>query len=501
MLVDGLSPATATRLPWRDWLGKHFASYITAPFAERHARFWEWISDLEPGVKPPARVEVWPRGGGKSATVELGCAYLGASGEPRRRFVLYVSETQAQADKHVQSIANMLLRAGAQPAKNRLGASQGWRREQVRTASGFNVAAFGLDSGMRGARLDEFRPDLIVFDDIDGRHDTAATVRKKIDIITETVLPAGSTDCAVIIVQNKIHADSIVSQLADGRADFLHGRIPAVVEPAVYGLEYRMERQPDGTPRYRITAGTASWAGQDLATCELQLNEWGKAAFLREAQHEVEHYEHGILKRHWLRFWQYPGQSLAPVELGGAAHPVLELPGYFDQQLQSWDLSFKQTTSGSYVAGLVAGTLGAQTYLLDRYRERTDFPGTVTAFLAMTERWPQATIRLVEDKANGPALMDTLRSRVPGIVAVSPDGTKEARMHAVAPYVEGGGLVLPHPAIAPWVTEFIDEIVTFPLAAHDDQADALSQLLRRVMAQTQGGYTMGEVLAAMVGGA
>src|SRR5690606_34198093 len=216
-LVDGLNPDTATSAPWREWLEEHFSSYITAPFAERHERFWKWISALEPRKKVRARVEIWPRGGGKSSTVELGCAYVGSQPEPPRKFVLYVSETQAQADRHVQAIANMLLQAGAQPAKTKLGTSMGWRREQVRTANGFNIASFGLDAGMRGAKLDEFRPDLIVFDDVDGRHDTPAATQKKIDIITETILPSGSIDAAVIFVQNLIHEHSIASQLAEDR--------------------------------------------------------------------------------------------------------------------------------------------------------------------------------------------------------------------------------------------------------------------------------------------
>jgi len=287
-LVDGLNPDTATSAPWREWLEEHFSSYITAPFAERHIRFWEWISVLEAGVKAGARVEIWPRGGGKSSTVELGCAYLGSSEKPRRRFVLYVSETQAQADKHVGAVANMLLEAGAQPAKTKLGTSMGWRREQVRTANGFNIASFGLDAGMRGAKLDDVRPDLIVFDDVDGRHDTPHMTQKKIEIITETILPSGSTDYAVIFVQNKIHEHSIASQLADGRAEFLYGREPAVVEPAVRDLEYVQEIQPDGTVEYRITGGTPTWAGQDLATCQKQLNDWGPPAFEREAQHNVK---------------------------------------------------------------------------------------------------------------------------------------------------------------------------------------------------------------------
>ena len=195
--------------------------------------------------------------------------------------------------------------------------------------------------------------------------------------------------------------------------------------------------------------------------------------------------EGGILKRHWLRYWQYPGQNLPHVE-GSAG--LIELPGYFDEQLQSWDLSFTKTQSGSYVAGLTAGRVDALCFLLDLFHERTDFPGTVEAFLRMTERWPDAVTKLVEDKANGPALMDTLRAHVPGITSVSPDGTKEARMHAVSPFVEGGGLVLPHPQIAPWVNDFVDEVTTFPMAAHDDRADALSQLLRRIMGLLHNGF-------------
>jgi hypothetical protein len=242
-------------------------------------------------------VEVWPRGGAKSSTIELSCAYLGASPEPARHYVLYVSRTQSQANKHVQTIAGNLERVGVRRALNEYGSSKGWRHEEIRTATGFNVTAFGLDSGMRGVKLDEYRPDVIIFDDIDDRHDTAETTRKNIEVITTTILPSGSTDCAVIVVQNKIHKDSIVSQLCDSRADFLHDRLPATVEPAVRDLEYERVITDDGTPRYRITGGTATWEGQSLAICEQQINDWGVLAFEREAQHNVRELEGGLWNR------------------------------------------------------------------------------------------------------------------------------------------------------------------------------------------------------------
>lgn len=289
--------ASLPALPWREWLDRHFAAYTPAPFGDRHLRFWEWLTALEPDVRPRPRVEAWPRGGGKSSTIELGCAYLGSRQNPSRHYVLYVSKTQSQANKHVQAIAAMLEKVGVKRALNEYGSSKGWRHEEIRTANGFNVTAFGLDSGMRGVRLDEYRPSVIIMDDIDDRLDSEETLRKKIDVLTTTILPSGSSNCAVIVVQNKIHDDSIVSRLCDGRADFLHDREPATVEPAVRDLQVERTIDDDGMPRYVITGGAATWEGQPLETCEQQINSWGLTAFLREAQHEVDEHEGGLWDR------------------------------------------------------------------------------------------------------------------------------------------------------------------------------------------------------------
>ena len=182
-------------------------------------------------------------------------------------------------------------------AIGKYGSSKGWRRDQLRTENGFNVAGIGLDVAARGVKLDEFRPDLIIFDDIDGRHDSPEKTAKKIATITASLLPAGSADCAILFLQNLIAKDGIVSQLADGRAEFLHTREVPCVEPAVVGLTFRQQAQPDGTLCYRIIGGVPTWEGQDLAVCETQINDWGLSAFLREAQQEVEEQSGGLWDR------------------------------------------------------------------------------------------------------------------------------------------------------------------------------------------------------------
>lgn len=252
---------------------------------------------MQPGTKPPAYIACWPRGGGKSASVELGCVYVGM--RETRRFVLYVSATQAQADAHVQSIAAKLEALGVDRALNKYQQSRGWTQQMLRAANGFNVVSLGLDAAARGIKLDDYRPDLIVLDDVDSRHDTPAAVSKKIATITESILPSGSSDAAVVFVQNKIHGQSVMAQVLDGRADFLQERMPPTEEPALRDFTYRTEARDDGTLRY-VLSGIPTWDGQSLDICTAQANEWGMTAFRREAQHETNQIDNGLWKRDWI---------------------------------------------------------------------------------------------------------------------------------------------------------------------------------------------------------
>lgn len=287
----GITPAfplPSALLPWPEFLRANFPQHATAPLSPRHVSLWQWFDDLRPDAHLPPRVEIWPRGGAKSSTVELGTARVGS--KLSRRFVLYVCGTQDQADSHVQNIAPLLLQLGADPSLNRFGRAQGWRRDQLRTANGFNVAGFGIDSAQRGIKIDQYRPDLIVFDDVDSRHDSIEAVRKKIEAITQSILPTCSRYCAYLFVQNLIHANSVAAQLVDNRADFLLDRDLPTVEPAVRDLKLEtIERGNGMKPIYRVIGGTPTWEGQDLETVERQINAWGLDAFEREAQHDVRH--------------------------------------------------------------------------------------------------------------------------------------------------------------------------------------------------------------------
>jgi hypothetical protein len=211
-----------------------------------------------------------------------------------RRYVLYVSGTQAQADDHVGNIAAMLESqavADHYPTLHRrslsiYGASKGWRRSRIRTEAGLTVDALGLDVASRGAKLGEQRPDLIIFDDVDDTEDSIETVEKKVRAITRKLLPAGSPDLSVLFVQNLVHYESVAARLAgvaSKEADFLADR--ETIGPLAALTGFQAERIP-GTIKWRITSGVPIWEGQDLAACQYQVDDWGIRAFRAEAQHE-----------------------------------------------------------------------------------------------------------------------------------------------------------------------------------------------------------------------
>lgn len=153
----------------------------------------------------------------------------------------------------------------------------------------------------------------------------------------------------------------------------------------------------------------------------------------------------------------------------------------FDNMLQSWDMTFKDTKSADYVVGQVWMRRGATFYLLDQIRGRMDFVASCVAVRTMTARWPQALLKLIEDKANGPAVISALQHTVTGIVPEEPHGSKVSRAAAVSPIVEARQVWLPSPELAPWVGDFVEEHAGFPTAAHDDQVDGTSQALNRMM--------------------
>lgn len=294
-MADGLSHNPAANAPdnYEEWLRYFYPNYVVHNFADHHRQMWEWIWSVQLDVPQDPLVAILPRGGAKSTTAELGVAAIAA--RRTRKYALYVRSTQEQADRSVTNIAALLensVFAEAYPAVSRralgkYGQAKGWRRNRLTTDSGFTIDAYGLDTAMRGTKVEEYRPSLIILDDVDEKHDSLVTTRKKIETITTSILPAGSSDVAVFCIQNLLISTGFFAQLAYGEADYLTDATVIGPVPAIDNLEYE-KNEVDGRYVYNIVSGDPTWVGQDKEVCERQISLWGLNAFLVEAQHDVD---------------------------------------------------------------------------------------------------------------------------------------------------------------------------------------------------------------------
>jgi len=283
----------------------------------------------------------------------------------------------------------------------------------------------------------------------------------------------------LVVVQQRLHEDDLTGNLLEKRGYELL-RLPEEYEPERACATSIGWRDP------RTTSGELLWPEKNGPTeIERLKRDLGSYRYAGQYQQRPSPASGGIFKRYWWRYWKFRIMNLGPVTVKLADGSVMQiipvdLPEEFDEIIQSWDMAFKDLKDSDYVAGGVWASKGPNRYLLDEIRERLGFPATVAAVEAMTRKYPKAAAKLVEDKANGPAVIATLQNKIGGLIAVNPEGGKIARANAVSPLVESGNVFLPHPAIAPWVEAYIEELAAFPAGRNDDQVDQTTQALLRM---------------------
>lgn len=141
----------------------------------------------------------------------------------------------------------------------------------------------------------------------------------------------------------------------------------------------------------------------------------------------------------------------------------------------SVDCSLKEKKTADYTVIQAWSKVGANHYLIDQVKARMGFGDQVLAIQTMRAKWANVRTILIEDKANGTAVVDELKKRVPGVIAVDPQGGKEARASATEWLWMGGCVWLPENAW--WLEEYIETHVLFPVGSFDDEVDASSQYL------------------------
>jgi predicted phage terminase large subunit-like protein len=170
------------------------------------------------------------------------------------------------------------------------------------------------------------------------------------------------------------------------------------------------------------------------------------------------------------------------------------LPSDLEEVLSSWDMSLKKLEDSDFVAGQIWGRRRANKYLMDYILARMTFTEAKNAMIAWQAKWPNAHRKLVEDAANGPAIIDALKNDIPGLTPVKPQGGKVSRARATQPDLEAHNLWIPDPLRAKlttgsgivmdaangdyaWVGDYVENCAKFPKVAHDDDVDSTTQAI------------------------
>lgn len=150
----------------------------------------------------------------------------------------------------------------------------------------------------------------------------------------------------------------------------------------------------------------------------------------------------------------------------------------FDEEGISVDCAFKDHKDSDYVVIQTWGRLGVQYYLLDQVRAQMGIVATMRAIKRMRQKWPKVNFVLVEDKANGTAVIEMLQDSDNGVIPFDPGtASKPARAQLSTVLYEAGQVNFPENA--PWLGEFVEEHCSFPDGSHDDQVDCATQILLR----------------------
>jgi predicted phage terminase large subunit-like protein len=336
----------------------------------------------------------------------------------------------------------------------------------------------GMLSRGIGAAITGSPSDLTIVDDPYKNRQDADSQTYKQFVINEwlnTIRTRASAKCKYIIVHTRWNEDDLIGYLLDNEPDkWFEIRFPLEAEE----YEEITGRQPGDA--LLIEAGKDNaWLKRFKQSFINDPTEGGMRAWNALMQQRPSSLEGNMIKR---EYWKRYDLTLE-----------MQRQGFFPVKIQSWDCALKDTADP--VAGGVWGKMGANCYIVDHVGGRMDIVKTMEGIEKFTKDHPDATAKLVEDKANGPAAIRMLRDKIFGLIPVNP-GTKSKaeRVNTVLPLFIAGNVYIPKrievsPGIfvhCEWADYIIEQCAAFKpdkKVQRDDEVDQCSQALNWLMYQ------------------
>lgn len=467
LFTDKQVRAEVTTQSHQWFFSTYFSAYVTHETADLHRDLFA-ISEDE---SLPLAVIVAFRGSGKSTIMTLSYPIWAVLGRLQKKFVLIASQTQYQARVHLTNIKREL--ESNELLANDLGPFVEQREEWGSTSLyipkyNARITAISTEQSVRGIRHGQYRPDLIICDDVEDMASvkTREGRNKTFDWFTGEIIPAGDTYTKRIVVGNLLHEDSLLMRLKE-----------------------RIENDEiDGSFReWPIVKDNKSlWPGKypDKQSLNVLRRTIGnKIAWEREYMLRIIPDEDQIIDARWIQYYD---------EL-----PEKTEENQYINSFLSVDLAISEKASADCTAVVIVHVFGFEQekrkYYIDKrfINDRISHLQTLDSIAAMynpllhdchedgREEEPRA---LVEQVAYQTAALEQLKHRGIDAVGVKIHADKRARLQLASPLFEMGMVYFPKSrAIAP----IIQQIVGFGVEKHDDLADAVSMALNYIQTKVK----------------
>lgn len=403
--------------------------------AQHHVLIAQHLEAVERGEIKRLIIQAPPRHGKSLLTSEnFPSWYLGRN--PTHE-ILFSTYNQRLANKFGRRVRNLMLNPGFKRVFPECTVSRDSKaKNQFNTKAGGTYNAVGVGGGAtgEGAHL------AILDDTLKGRKQAESkTFREDLkEFFASTVYTRLTPDGAIVIMQTRWHEDDIIGYVLKEHPDegWVLLSLPAINEK-----------------------GEALWPERfSLARLEKRKKILGPYNWDALYMQRPSAPEGNIFKKaHW-KFWDY-------------------LPPKFDRMISSWDMTFDEGENNDYVVGQVWGQKGADFYLVHQIREKMDLVDTVLAFKLMNKQYPEVQEKLIEKKANGPAVKSAVKRKISGIIEIEPQGSKPERAHSVKHLFVAGNIWIPRPEKFSWVKGFMERAEKFPRDEYDDEVDSMTQAL------------------------
>jgi predicted phage terminase large subunit-like protein len=433
----------------------YFPHYIEYPTAD----FQKEIFSLTQNNNYQQAVIVAFRGSAKSTIVTLSNPIWSIVGKPQKKFVLIVSQTQQQARFHLSNIKeeleqNTLL---THDFNIHIDHEDEWRYDSLVLSSyGARIHSVSIGESMRGLREKQYRPDLIICDDIEDLNSVKTQESRDytFDWFNKTLVPMGKPTTKIIVVGNLLHEDSFIMRMKE--------KIKNDSQDKVYKSYPLIDEN-----------GKTSWLGKypTQSAIEREKSMLSYDAWMQEYLLKIIRRDDQVVQPEWIGYYD-------------------ELPSFqcndFQYAVISMDLAIKEKESADYTAMVTAYIYGYESntkiYILPfPVNTRIDFPKTISAikekYQDLTDQGLITKVFVEEVGYQGAITQQLMVEGIKAIGITVAGQDKRARLAQTTGWIQSGKILFPKKGC-----EFlINQLIYFGVEKHDDLADAFSLMVLELM--------------------